>query len=359
MPFNEESIKVNDKALISQLQKLAELRQLYINSRRNPNFSNPDFAMGSCFEAQVQENQNKLRALETMFNRLQSDIDEKDSRVSVIRSRLNEIQGFNSKLSKKDVKCKSEFPLLTIRVFDSMLLDTCKSLRKFCKLLVDLMKRAGWDLEFAASFVHPDVEYAKKGHKRYAYLSYICLGMFKDFNTRSFGLVENEAVRDGDKSDLAVGRDNALKQLTDHASSNPADILNRNPGCEFTRFCESKYELLIHPTMESSIFRNLDRKEAVLDSWKSLSVFYEAFVKMASSVWLLHKLAFSFDPVVEIFQVERGVEFSMVYMEDATRRGILPRKSRPKVGFTVVPGFKIGKTVIQSQVYLTGLHCTK
>lgn len=357
MPFNEESIKSNDKALISQLQKLAELRQLYINSRRNPNFFNADFTMGSCFEAQVQENQNKLRALETMFNRLQSDIDEKDSRVSVMRSKLNEIQDFNSKLSKRDSKSKSNFPLLTIRVFDSMLLDTCKSLRRFTKLLVDLMKKAGWDLEFAATFVHPDVEYAKKGHKRYAFLSYICLGMFKDFDSESFGLVGNETVCNG--NDAIMGRDNALEQLIEHVSNNPVDVLNRNPRCEFTRFCESKYEQLIHPSMESSIFRNLDRKEAVLDSWKSLSVFYEAFVKMSSSVWLLHRLAFSFDPVVEIFQVEKGVDFSMVYMEDATRRGILPGKSRPKVGFTVVPGFKIGKTVIQSQVYLTRLECTE
>jgi len=62
--------------------------------------------------------------------------------------------------------------------------------------------------------------------------------------------------------------------------------------------------------------------------------------------------------VVEIFKVERGVDFSMVYMEDVTRRFMLPGKTRAKVGFTVVPGFKIGRTVIQSQVYLSGLKCT-
>jgi hypothetical protein len=81
-------------------------------------------------------------------------------------------------------------------------------------------------------------------------------------------------------------------------------------------------------------------------------MFYESFVNMSSSVWTLHKLAFSFDPVVDIFQVERGVDFSTVYMEDVTRRCTMPNKTRLKVGFTVVPGFKIGRTVIQSQVYL-------
>jgi hypothetical protein len=52
------------------------------------------------------------------------------------------------------------------------------------------------------------------------------------------------------------------------------------------------------------------------------------------------------------------VDFSMVYVEDVTRRFMLPGKTRAKVGFTVVPGFKIGRTVIQSQVYLSGLKCT-
>ncbi|KAL3616515.1 hypothetical protein CASFOL_039905 [Castilleja foliolosa] len=49
--------------------------------------------------------------------------------------------------------------------------------------------------------------------------------------------------------------------------------------------------------------------------------------------------------------VEKGVEFSMVYMEDVLGKYGLPRKHRPRVGFTVVPGFKVGRTDIQSQVY--------
>ncbi|CAN0921455.1 Protein GRAVITROPIC IN THE LIGHT 1 [Linum grandiflorum] len=117
------------------------------------------------------------------------------------------------------------------------------------------------------------------------------------------------------------------------------EMLSRNPSGQFSRFCEKKYQELIHPTMESSIFCNLDPK--------------------ASSVWTLHMLAFSFDPAVEIFQVEKGVDFSMVFMEDVTRKFSLPTKTRVKVGFTVFPGFKVGRTVIQAQVYLNRLKCTE
>lgn len=347
VPFDEDGIMNNDKALVNQLQKLYDLRGLYIDSRRNPNF-NLDFTTRSCLEAQVNENQNKLRALETMFNRLQSDIDGKDDTVLTLKKQLGEIEECNSKLStnlSKSLKPPNGF-LPTIRVFDSMLRDACRSSHHFTKLLIQLMKKAGWDLDLAANYVHPDVTYARKGHNRYAFLSYVSLGMFQGFDSENFGVIGSETS------------DNSM-ELFDHVSVNPLETLNKNPNFPFSKFCERKYEELVHPTMESSIFKNLDIKQEVLDSWKSLSVFYEAFVNMSSSMWLLHKLARSFTPPVEIFQVEKGVDFSMVYMEDVTKKDKYHDKGISKVGFTVVPGFKIGRTIVQSQVYLTGSKGTK
>ncbi|CAD6254908.1 unnamed protein product [Miscanthus lutarioriparius] len=61
---------------------------------------------------------------------------------------------------------------------------------------------------------------------------------------------------------------------------------------------------------------------------------------------------------VGIFQVGRGTKFSMVYMENIVRsKGFVASKElgkpvRPKVGFMVVPGFRLGGTVIQCRVYL-------
>ncbi|XP_071698414.1 protein GRAVITROPIC IN THE LIGHT 1 [Rutidosis leptorrhynchoides] len=348
VPFDEQVIIVNDKALVNQLQKLYDFRGLYIDSRKNPDF-NLDFTSGSCLEAQVNENQNKLRALETMFNRLQSDIDAKDDKVAMLRKQIREIEECNSKLStklSKILKPPNGF-LPTIRVFDSMLRDACRSSHRFTKLLIQLMKKAGWDLELAASYVHPNVVYAKKGHNRYTFLSYVSLGMFQGFDTETFGV-------DGSVS----SNDNAM-ELFDHVSINPLETLNKNPSSPFSKFCEKKYEELVHPTMESSIFKNLDRKKEVLESWKSLGVFYDAFVNMSSSMWLLHKLARSFTPPVEIFQVEKGVDFSMIYMEDVIKKEVMHDKDTSKVGFTVIPGFKIGRTIVQSQVYLIGSKLSK
>ncbi|XP_057807364.1 protein GRAVITROPIC IN THE LIGHT 1 [Salvia miltiorrhiza] len=362
-----------DKSLVSILQKLTEMRNLYRESKRKgPGLSGGfDFPAASFWEFQVQENQSKLRVLETMVNTQQSQIDVKDDEAIELRKKLDRIRAANCELMRKLGLKEGSAGLglevmLTIRVFEAMLRDSVKSMRCFVKLLIDLMRRAGWDLEEAANSVYSGMNYTRKGHFRYAFLSYVCLGMFQNFDKIDFGLCDSEMICNGNGSKqiengVSDGGDSIdyLRQLIEHVSINPMEMLSKNPNCEFSRFCGSKYEELIHPTMESSIFSNLDRKDKVLDSWKSLSVFYESFVRAASSIWLLHKLAYSFKPVVEIFQVERGAEFSMVYMEDVLGRCSLPGKAgrpRPRVGFTVVPGFKVGRSVVQSQVYLTSLE---
>ncbi|XP_010264213.1 PREDICTED: uncharacterized protein LOC104602292 [Nelumbo nucifera] len=374
-PFDAEKIKAADQAAVSHLQRLSEIKQSYRNFRNNSTVA-PSFPLAlSHLEAQVQENQTMLRTLEMVVNRLQSDIDLKDAEVSMMKQKLGEIQNFNLRLSNSNSTSTSNLAaslsstsssssspsstssiLMSPRVFYSVLQDTCRAMHIFTNLLIDLMKKAGWDLELAANSVQPDIDYVKRRHNRYAFLSYVCLGMFDGFHLEDFGLGGDESECNG--VDLSVRRENSLRQFVEQSAGNEMELLNRNSRCDFARFCENKYQKLIHPTMESSLFRNLEKNELVLSSWRSSTAFYNLFVKMSSSLWMLHNLAFSFDPPVEIFQVERGVNFSMVYMENVTQRGALWDKTKAKVGFTVIPGFRIGRTVIQSQVYLTGIECS-
>ncbi|EOA25960.1 hypothetical protein CARUB_v10019349mg [Capsella rubella] len=354
-PFVEDNVKAADRALVSNLQKLSDLKHFYRNYRHSLDFES-DLAIGSCLESRVQENQSKLRALETVSNRLQAEMDAKDLQVWSLRNKLGEIHKSNSKLSRRLSSNSSLDVLLSLRVYESLLYDAFKATQKFTKILIELMEKAGWDLDLAAKSVHPEVDYAKKGHNRYALLSYVCLGMFRGFDGEGFDLNEIDNVA----SDVS-SVDSSLRELMQHVSSNPMELLDRDKDCAFSRFCDKKYHELIHPNMASSIFSNMDQNEAVLTSWRSLSTFYESFVTMASSIWTLHKLALSFDPAVEIFQVESGVDFSIVFMENVLKRKqdkkFPVNPTRAKVGFTVVPGFKIGCTVIQSQVYLTGSKC--
>ncbi|XP_043718047.1 protein GRAVITROPIC IN THE LIGHT 1-like [Telopea speciosissima] len=375
-PFDVDSIKAADRAAVSHLQKLSELKQSYRSFRKHPTLNPHGFPMVSPLEAQVEENQSLLRGLEMVVNRLQSDIDVKDTEVFALKQKLERIQKSNLRLSKRLSNSNSDsktnpnsWPassfvpaspevMLSVGVFDSVLQDACRSSHSFTKLLIDLMNKAGWDLDLAANSLYSEVKYAKRGHNRYAFLSYVCLLMFEGFDLESFGLGTDEDRCNGVESST-IRRKKFLRQFVEHGTGDAMELLGRDPSSDFAIFCDKKYQQLVHPTMESSLFRNMEENEVVLDSWRSSSVFYESFVTMASSIWMLHKLAFAFDPVVEIFQVERGVDFSMVYMENVTRKAVSPGKTRPKVEFTVIPGFRIGRTAIQCQVYLIDMRCAE
>lgn len=183
--------------------------------------------------------------------------------------------------------------------------------------------------------------------------------MFRGFDSEGF-TGEGSGGIGSDGIDGNTRRMNSLTQFIEHSTVDPLEPITGSLGCDFSEFCERKYQELIHPGMESTLCRNGDHGESMWGALWPSSPLYEPFVNMASSVWTLHKLAWAYDPVVEIFQVERGTEFSMVYMENIVRRAVTMgsdhgKKSRPKVWFTVVPGFRVGKTVIQSRVYLNGL----
>ncbi|KAG6405534.1 hypothetical protein SASPL_133124 [Salvia splendens] len=83
---------------------------------------------------------------------------------------------------------------------------------------------------------------------------------------------------------------------------------------------------------------------------------YQGFLKLAKVIWLLHRLVHSFDPPVKNFEVKRGNEFSEVYMENVVKDFVVEDgDEKPKVDLMVMPGFWIGGSIIQSQVYLTGI----
>ncbi|KAL5581158.1 hypothetical protein UlMin_013600 [Ulmus minor] len=224
-PFVEDSIKAADRALVSHLQRLLEFKRFYVDFCRNTEFDY-DLPIG------------KLRTIGTISNRLQVEIDQKDNEVVALRKKLDEIHKSNLKLSKRlsgNLGSSCDV-LLSIKVFDLLLHDACRLAHK----------KAGWDLDLAVNLVHPNIDYAKKAHYRYAFLSYVSLGIFRGFNSKHFGESENGALSNGHVSD-SDKKSTSLKQLLEHVSSNPLELLSREPSCDFSKFCESKYQEIIHP----------------------------------------------------------------------------------------------------------------
>ena len=76
----------------------------------------------------------------------------------------------------------------------------------------------------------------------------------------------------------------------------------------------------------------------------------QAFFAAAKATWLLHLLANSARPAVDLFRVEPGAEFDPGYMDDVAdksrRSAIIPSGVR----VMVAPGFFVGNSVVKCKV---------
>lgn len=354
-PYDPDKIHTADKLVISELKHLSELKHFYRENNPKPVCVSPQ---DSRLAAEIQEQQSLLKTYEVMVKKFQSEIQNKDSEIHQLQQQIEEATQKRAKLEKnlklRGLSTKESedengfFPVdLTPDLFTSTVEAAAKAIHDFSKPLINMMKAAGWDLDAAANSIEPSVVYAKRAHKKYAFESYICQRMFGGFEQESFSV----------KSDnITFSKESFFHQFLALREIDPLDTLGQNPDSIFGKFCRSKYLVVVHPKMEASFFGNLDQRNYVMGGGHPRTPFYQAFLKLAKSIWLLHRLAYSFEPNVKVFQVKGGSEFSDVYMESVVKNLIMDdNDEKPKVGLMVMPGFWIGGSVIQSKVYLSGM----
>lgn len=355
-PYDPDKIQAADKLVISELKNLSELKHFYRENNPKPEFVSPQ---DSRLAAEIHEQQSLLKTYEVMVKKFQSEVQNKDSEIQQLQQQIEEASQKREKLEKnlklRGLSMKEPgptadrgfFPVdLTPELFTSTVEACYTAIHDFSKPLINMMKAAGWDLDSAAQSIETSVVYAKRAHKKYAFESYICQRMFAGFQQETFS----------DKSeDPDVNKESFFHQYLALREMDPLDTLGQNPDSIFGKFCRGKYLLVVHPKMEASFFGNLDQRNYVMGGGHPRTPFYQAFLKLAKSIWLLHRLAHSFDPSVKVFQVTKGSEFSDVYMESVIKNLVIDDPDqKPKVGLMVMPGFWIGGSVVQSRVYLTG-----
>ncbi|KAE8702302.1 hypothetical protein F3Y22_tig00110483pilonHSYRG00111 [Hibiscus syriacus] len=351
-PYDAEGIQAADRSIVSDLKKLSELKQCFLKKQYDPS---PEHAI---FLADLQEHKCLLKTFEIMGKKLESQLKLKESEIIFLREKLDESNKQNRLLEKRLNQIGQLFVLDNLNLsslnpshFITILGQTVKSVRNFVRLIIDEMKLADWDIDAAASSIQQGVAYWKADDKCFAFESFICREMFKAFHHPYFSIFGSSKPEGKKHPQVSFDRFMELKSLR------IKEYLAMKPKSTFAKFCRAKYLQVVHPKMESSFFDNLSSRDMVSSYQFPDTTFFTLFVEMAKRVWLLHCLAFAFEPEASIFQISRGCRFSEVFMESVTQEAFLSSDITPeselRVAFTVVPGFMIGKTVIQAQVYLS------
>ncbi|KAF7822616.1 protein GRAVITROPIC IN THE LIGHT 1 [Senna tora] len=346
-PYDPDGIQAADKLLVSELKNLSEMKQCYLKKQLDPS---PETAI---LTAELKELQSVAKTYEIMGKKLESQVRLKDSEIIFLREKLEEATKQNRSIEKRLNQSGPLYMLDNLHIsglspshFITVLRHTVRSIRSYVRMIVDEMRSAGWDIDAAVNAIQPNVVFWKEDHKCFAIESFVCREMFDSFQLPNFSIPsENLPDKNNQQQKLLFfGRFNELKSMK------AKDFLSENPRSSFAKFCRIKYLRLVHPKMESSFFGNLNQRNLLNAGEFPDTSFFTSFAEMAKRVWLLHCLAFSFDPQASIFQVKKGCRFSDVYMECVNDDD---SSDQTQVAFTVVPGFRIGKTVLQCQVYLS------
>jgi hypothetical protein len=347
-PYDAEGIQFADQMVVAELKSLSELKQCYL--KKHFDDSSPETTQ---LLAEIQEQNSLSKTYSIMAKKLDAQLKLKNSEITFLREKLAEATKEN-KLIERRLNASGQFTVLenltvsslTPSHFITTLRQATKSIRNFVRVMISEMESAGWDLDAAASSVEPGVKYWTSTHKGFTFESFVCREMFDGFNYQSFNMTE--AVTDERKKKRIF-----FDRFMDLKSTKTKDYIISKPRSTFAKFCRFKYLKVIHPKMELSFFGNLDQRNLVSSGKYPETSFFDLFADVAKRVWLVHCLAFCFKPEASIFQMSKGSRFSEVFMESVADEAFLKSgETLPRVGFTVVPGFKIGRTVIQCQVYL-------
>ncbi|KAH7837187.1 hypothetical protein Vadar_010791 [Vaccinium darrowii] len=316
-PYNREAIQSADQAVVNELKSLSELKQAFLKKQI---YSCPPHV--TFLLAEIQEQQSLMKMYEMTMKKMRLQLESKDSSYSLLRKELDDIVSYNKSLEKK-LNSSGQFSILDcVKLSDvdpgslSVVLHyAIRSIRCFVKLMVKEMESSNWDIVAAANAIVPGVVFTKANHRCFAFESFVCREMLDGFNSPDF-FMPNDQSKDSKQSRFDFA--NGFKKLK---AVNPVRFLKTNPDSAFGKFVRTKYM---------------------------------PFAEMAKRVWLLHCLAFSGDQEVNMFEVGRNCRFSEVYME-CVNADVFAVEGYGgfRVAFMVVPGFMIGKTVIQGQVYLS------
>ncbi|KAL6999642.1 hypothetical protein U1Q18_000800, partial [Sarracenia purpurea var. burkii] len=355
-PYDVDGIQAADQMVVLELKTLSELKQCYLKKQFDE--SSPETTL---LLAELKEQKSLLKMYEIMGKKMDSQIKLKDSEITFLKEKLEEANKENKVIEKRlnssgslSVPDDLRLSSLNPNHFVPVLRHTIKSVRSFVKLIINEMELAGWDLDASANAIEPGVRYSNSNHRCFAFESFVCRQMFDGFNFRNFSPLTESLPKQPNPNPNRNQQRLCFERFAELKSMKTGEYLARKPKSEFARFCSSKYLQLVHPKMESSLFGNLNQRNLVNSGEFPETTFFAAFGEMAKRVWVLNCLAYSFVPAASIFQVEKGCRFSEVYMESVTDEPpLLPPDGAteidPVVAFTVVPGFKIGKTVIQCQ----------
>lgn len=274
---------------------------------------------------------------------------------------MERLNGHLKKLEQENAKASQSGSYVDTAATPTLLDDHLKVVKelllKFARVYEKTMAEAGLNIgrpndDAENGEVVDQMSFARGTHSpRFRAAYWISTVMFRAFEIDGFDVDEGYFC---ESLDLEESHAACFSQFQELRSRNILDLfpvlqanVKRNRmNHRLLRFFRRKFEAVTPPALHKQC-------------WEPGHPFFKSFLCFAHSVWMLQRLAMSFEPVARIFRVKSGARYDEQYMsnvvgEDEEEEGGSVFKD--VVGVMVVPGFRVGKIVIRSQVYLQAVR---
>ncbi|KAK3417119.1 hypothetical protein EUGRSUZ_H02867 [Eucalyptus grandis] len=136
--------------------------------------------------AEIQEQQSLMRTYEITMKKMEAEAERKESDISALRRKLDELVSENWS-SEKKLNASGVSPLfdgfkltsLSPTHFAQVLHYALRSVRHFAKAMARKMEAANWNLDEAIRFIEPQARFAKPGHRQFPIESFVARSIFK------------------------------------------------------------------------------------------------------------------------------------------------------------------------------------
>lgn len=208
-----------------------------------------------------------------------------------------------------------------------------------------------------------DVLLSSENHSKFLVQAFICRRLYEGFENESFN-IESCMSWDVDRQQYTQACFNQF-QLYRRSMNTVSILINNEPHDNFLRqFCFQKFQAIVDEHTELLLFGNTQHSAKINRHKRHpCTEFYQSFCKLAVAVWLVHRLAFSFDCPARIFRARKGQAFQASFMTSVVPWNMEDEEASSSssstssvVGVMVLPGFRISKSIIETQVYLEHNH---
>jgi len=227
----------------------------------------------------------------------------------------------------------------------------------FAKVLITNMNKHPVELEYLKQTILREVraDMDRANHWKFLVQAFICKRLFDGFDAPN-GYFGVEYFENDRMTKLIAFAD--FSKFKDKASTISMLLDSDSPDGSFLgRFCFKKFKSIsgdLASNQPLPIYQ--EEWDAVERECHPKTVFYQSFLKVAVSVWLVHRLVHSFEEKVEMLIYEKGAKFQRQTMESVVPGSYEEEDEEAdvntEVGFSVIPGFQVSRSVVKCEVYL-------